>query len=278
VCSLYDTVHPYRDHIIRIIYKCLILCCIKDSVNKIYIITPKDTPPESMSLTSTIAYGKHTLQILTEIVRPNEQRRPHAEILGALRYIAWYTSATQFLLLVIIMSVGTPGTYTEHHGFFYISDNFCTKKILSIAFMLSTLPTWALLACSISLEPTKWKRTSLLVLMSVPLPTGIGIVLFSLCETPGLHYTYVNLFVGTTACIHITVGYTARHFKFVQCYSALVFGTAICGIVFIALAMFETGKGSRRDSAVIMEYVSVTGFIVLNSLSVDRIAEHLKVM
>jgi hypothetical protein len=229
-----------------------------------------------MSLNSGIAHGTNTIQILTEIFYLNRPRRPHAEVLLALRDVAWSTSATQFLLLLWIMSVGTPGIYTTRHGFMYISDNFCTKKILSIAFMLSTLPTWALMACSISLEPSQFRRTTLLILMSIPLPTGIGIVLYSLCEIPGLHYTYVFFFVGTITCIHVTVGYTASHFKFIQYYSAIVFGTAICGMLFMALALIEDGKGFGRDFAVVMEYVSVTGFIILNALSVDRIREHLK--
>jgi len=230
-----------------------------------------------MVTTVTTTYISHNLQVLKSIWYTNERKFPPIEILLALRDVAWSTSTVQFLLLLIIMMIGMPGIYTTRHGLMYISDNFCTKKILSIAFMLSTLPTWALLACSIALERSKWKRTPLLVLMSIPLPTGIGIVLFSLCETPGLHYAYVNLFVGTIACIHITVGYTARHFKFIQCYSIIVFGTAICGTLFLLLAFEENGKGLRRDTAVIMEYIAVTGFIVLNALSVDRIGEHLNV-
>lgn len=200
-----------------------------------------------------------------------------SEILRTLRHIAWSTSILQFCLLLTIMIIGDPGLYTSKKGFMYISDNFCTKKILSAAFMLATLPTWVLLACSISSEQIKWKRIALLVLMAIPFPTGIGIVLFSLCETPGLHYTYVNLFVATIACIHITVGYTAKHFKFIQCYSLVLFGTAVCGTLFIVFAMEENGKGLRRDSAVIMEYISVVGFIILNALTVDRIGEHLNI-
>jgi hypothetical protein len=92
-----------------------------------------------------------------------------------------------------------------------------------------------------------------------------------------MHYIYVNVFVATIACIHITVAYTARHFKFIQCYSIIVVGTAICGAMFMFLALAEHGMGLRRDMAVIMEYISIIGFIVLNSLSVDRIEEHISV-
>jgi hypothetical protein len=214
---------------------------------------------------------------LYSIFAPITQKIPAHEILRILRNVAWSTSVLQFVLLLAIMIVGNPGIYTQRHGFMYVSDNFCTKKIISVAFMLSTLPTWALLACSISLEASPWKRIFLLLLMSIPLPTGIGIVIFSLCETPSLHYAYVNLFVGTIACIHVTVGYTARHFKFIQCYSAILFGTAVCGTLFLIFAVGEVGKGIRRDSAVILEYVSITGFIILNALTVDRIGEHLNV-
>ncbi len=214
---------------------------------------------------------------LYSIFHPLATKIPSNEILRVLRHVALSTSVLQFVLLLAIMIVGDPGIYTKRHGFMYVSDNFCTKKIISVAFMLSTLPTWALLACSISLEASPWKRIFLLLLMSIPLPTGIGIVIFSLCETPSLHYAYVNLFVGTIACIHVTVGYTARHFKFIQCYSAILFGTAVCGTLFLIFAVGEVGKGIRRDSAVILEYVSITGFIILNALTVDRIGEHLNV-
>ena len=229
------------------------------------------------SVDTLITYHIHNVQTLKAIFFTNGPKVATAQVLLTLQDVARWTSATQLFLLVLIMTIGTPGMYTTRHGFMYVSDNFCTKKVLSTAFILSTLPTWALLACSISLEQVKWKRTVMLILMAIPLPTGIGIVMFSVCEIPGIHYAYVNLFVGTIACIHITVGYTAKHFKFIQCYSILVFGSAICGLLFILLAMDENGKGTRRDTAVIMEYIAVTGFIVLNALSVDRIREHLNV-
>jgi hypothetical protein len=198
-----------------------------------------------------------------------------SDLLLLLRDIAWSTALLQLILLLLVMMVGTPGVYTTDKGFMYISDNFCTKKALSFLFILSTLPTWSLLACSISLESSVVTRTILLGFMSVPFPTGIGIVVFSLCEAPPLHYTYVNIFVGTVAVIHLTVAYTASHFEFLQYYSIIVVGTAMCGLVFLVLATMGTSIGITRDTAVIMEYISVIGFIVLNGLSVDRIQEHI---
>jgi hypothetical protein len=230
-----------------------------------------------MSWASVQAYVQLHIDTLKRVVIHKGGVIERSELLMSLRDIAWGTSIIQFILLIAIMTIGSPGTYTYANGFMYISDNFCTKKLLSILFMLSTLPTWALLACSISLETSKFARTSLLLLMSIPLPAGIGIVLFSLCETPSLHYVYVNLFVGTIAFIHITVAYTASHFKFIQYYSVVVFGTTICGIIFLCLAIVTTGTGMRRDVAVIMEYLAVIGFIILNALSVDRIEEHITI-
>jgi len=228
-----------------------------------------------MVCTSTTGYIAHHVQQLLEYLYPYDKRTELNSRLMSLRYVAWCTSIVQLLLLVLIMTIGEPGIYTADMGFRYVSDNFCTKKILSLLFMVSTVPTWTILACSVALESNKVTRNVLLWLMSIPLPTGIGIVVFSLCETPVLHYVFVNVFVGTIACIHITVAYTARHFKFMQCYSVIVVGTAICGTMFMFLALEETGMGARRDIAVIMEYISIVGFIILNGLSVDRIDEHI---
>jgi hypothetical protein len=194
-----------------------------------------------------------------------------------LRDVSQISALVQMLLLLLTMFTGIPGVYTQDKGFMFISDNFCTKQLLAGLFMVTTLPSWILLACSISLDENVVKRKMLIGLLATPFPIGIGIVFFSLCTTPVMHYVYVNLFVLTVASIHLTIALTAKHFIFLQVYSILLIGTSISGVCFMTFALITpVGRPSvERNVAVIAEYIAVSGFIVCNSLCIDRIKEHI---
>lgn len=199
----------------------------------------------------------------------------HIELVGLIRDISHVTACLQLVILLFIMLTGIPGVYTQDDGFMYISDNFCTKKVLAGLFVFATLPSWVLLACSVSMEKDPVRRHLLLLLISTPFPIGIGIVFFSLCTNPGLHYVYVNLFVMTVASVHLAVASTARHFVYSQLYFVLLVCTSIAGLVFVLFAVIGTGPGTSRNVAVISEYIAVGGFIFCNSLTSDRIHEHI---
>jgi hypothetical protein len=198
------------------------------------------------------------------------------DMISLMRDISHITASIQMLLLLLTMFVGYPGVYLEGQGFMYISDNFCTKKLLAGLFVFATLPSWVLLACSVSMEKDIGRRKLLLLLISTPFPIGIGIVFFSLCTTPGLHYVYVNLFVATVATVHFAVAHTAGHFNFLQIYFVVLMCTTIAGGLFVLFALIERGPGVYRNAAVISEYVAVGGFIFCNSLCNDRIREHIQ--
>ena len=204
------------------------------------------------------------------------QHMQRNDMLIYMRYISRVSSAVQMSLLLLVMFAGVPGLYDTDEGFMYISDNFCSSNMLAGLFMLSTLPTWSLLACSVATEQDIWKQRVSIWLIALPLPFGVGIVFFSICVNPLMHYVYVNAFIGSVGCVHLTVAYTADHFEFIQTYAFLTTTTAICGIGFMCLALFSDGPGVMRDTAVLMEYTSVIGFIILNSFSADRIREHMK--
>jgi hypothetical protein len=106
--------------------------------------------------------------------------------------------------------------------------------------------------------------------------TGLGICFFSLCETHALHYVYVNTFVGSVGCIHLALTLTTRHKEFLQAYYILLGGTTVCSLSFVLLAGIATTPGVTRNAAVSMEYLAVIGFVLLNSLSADRIKEHVR--
>ena len=142
-------------------------------------------------------------------------------------------------------------------------------------FMISTLPTWILLTCSIALQ-SQSRRAKILGVISLPLPIGLGIVFFSICDIPNMHYVFVNIFVLSVGVVHVIVATTAGHINFLQSYFVLLVGTAIFGLCFLVLAFTSHGPSMQRDIAVILEYLAVTGFIVLNSLVTDRVREHLE--
>jgi len=198
------------------------------------------------------------------------------DVLNKMQRIAWYSAATQMLLLLTITFSGLPGIYAPVKGLMYISNNFCTKPALGTLFIIATLPTWVLLTCSLALEPSKFKRRCLIFIMSLPMSTGLGIVFFSLCETHALHYVYVNTFVGSVGCIHLALTLTTRHTEFLQAYYILLGGTTVCSLSFVLLAGIATTPGVTRNAAVSMEYMAVIGFVLLNSLSADRIKEHVR--
>ena len=198
----------------------------------------------------------------------------HADFFHFMREISFTSAAVQLILLAIVMFTGEPGVFQEGYGFMYISDNFCSKQWIAILFMVATLPTWTVLACSIALETDPYRRNTILGVISLPLPLGLGIVFYSICDTPSLHYVYVNAFVLSLAGVHVVVAATARHFVFIQPYSILLVATALCGMIFMVLAMSTDDPGVQRNSAVIFEYLAMTGFIVLNSLVTDRVREH----
>jgi hypothetical protein len=218
----------------------------------------------------------NSIHTLKKLIFPIYGTIQHIEMMILIREVSIASAMLQMLLLVLVLLTGTPGIYTTDKGFMYVSDNFCTKPILAAFFMFATFPTWVILACSVSLEPDVWRRRCILTLISLPMPIGIGIVFFSLCSTPVMHYFYVNAFVVAIASVHITVASTAGHFIFIQSYFLLLVCTALCGVSFLTLAMFSTGPGTQRNAAVISEYLAVIGFIILNSLSSDRIYEHIK--
>ena len=198
------------------------------------------------------------------------------DVLNKMQRIAWYSAATQMLLLLTITFSGLPGIYAPVKGLMYISNNFCTKPALGTLFIISTLPTWVLLTCSLALEPSNFKRRCLIFIMSLPMSTGLGIVFFSLCETHAMHYVYVNTFVGSVGCIHLALTLTTRHTEFLQAYYILLGGTTVCSLSFVLLAGIATTPGVTRNAAVSMEYLAVIGFVLLNSLSADRIEEHVR--
>ena len=198
------------------------------------------------------------------------------EMLKTMQRVSRYTAVIQMLLLLAITFTGTPGLYMSSMGLMYVSDNFCTKPALGTLFIIMTLPIWIVLTCSIALEPSAWKRGFLVFIMSLPTSTGLGIVFFSLCETHYLHYAYVNVFVLSVGGIHLALTLTSEHIKFLQSYYILLFGSTLFSLVFVILAAFETGPGVVRNTAVSMEYLAVIGFILLNSLSADRIREHIR--
>ena len=218
----------------------------------------------------------------TELVcffRPEKQmkRMPNLEMLNFMRDISLISAFCQLILLIIVMFTGDPGIFQKERGFMYISDNFCSKQLIAALFMIATIPTWALLACSVALEVDKPRRKKVLALISLPFPLGIGIVFFSICTTPNLHYVYVNAFVASVGGVHYVVASTAGHVLFLQTYFGLLIGTAICGLIFMVLAFSENEAGIQRNSAVIAEYLAITGFIVLNSFTADRIQEHVDI-
>jgi hypothetical protein len=213
------------------------------------------------------------IRIFLNTTRDNVQRE---DMVSLIRDISQVTASIQMILLVLTMFVGYPGVYLNEMGLMYISDNFCTKNLLAAMFVFATFPSWVLLACSISMEKDLGKRKLLLLLISAPFPLGIGIVFFSLCATPALHYVYVNLFVMTVGFVHFTVAYTAGHFDFLQLYFVTLVSTAIAGGIFVLFALIERGPGTFRNIAVVSEYIAVTGFILCNSLCNDRIQEHIR--
>ena len=204
-------------------------------------------------------------------------RMTNLQMLDFMRDISLMSAVCQIILLVLVMFTGDPGIFQKEKGFMYISDNFCSKQHLAALFMIATIPTWALLACSVALEVDETRRKKVLALISLPLPLGLGIVFFSICTTPNLHYVYVNAFVASVGGVHYIVASTARHIVFLQTYFGLLIGTALCGLIFITLAFSQYKPGLQRNTAVIAEYLAITGFIVLNSITADRIQEHVDI-
>ena len=199
---------------------------------------------------------------------------PHHEMFNMMRDVAIATSLLQIALLMIVMFTGYPGIYLEDEGFMYISDNFCYKQWAAILFMFATLPTWVILSCSVALEKDPVKRFGVLFMISLPLPLGVGVAFFSVCDIPGLHYVYVNAFVVSIAFVHLVVTTTARHFRFLQSYVLLVVVSSVCGLSFMVLAISTDQPGIQKNIAVIFEYIAMASFIILNGLAADRVKEH----
>jgi hypothetical protein len=227
-----------------------------------------------MQLNDTLS-NINGIYTLRKLLFPAYGTIQRTEMMLLIREVSIASAVLQMLLLVLLMLTGTPGIYTADQGLMYVSDTLCNARVFAAFFMLATFPTWIVLACSISLEPNVWRRRCILIIISLPMPMGIGIVLFDWCSTPVIHYIYVSAFVVAISGIHIIVASTARHFRFLQSYFVLLVGTAMCGISFLTLSMFETGPGTQRNAAVILEYLAAIGFIALNSLSADRVYEHI---
>jgi hypothetical protein len=214
----------------------------------------------------------HTIKTL---VSKTDEKITHDGMIYLTQRVSKISALLQIVILLLTMLVGAPGVYIHGEGFMYISDNFCTKRILAGLFMFTTFPSWVLLAFSVSKEKDFVRRKLLLLLISTPFPVGIGIVFFSLCTTPVLHYIYVNVFVVAIAGVHLAVARTARHFVFLQVYCVVLIGTATSGLVFLLFALSENGPGTRKNIAAISEYIAIGGFVLCNSLISDRIREHI---
>ena len=217
----------------------------------------------------------NTRRIVKKLMSSTYEPIERTELMKMIREVSIASAVLQLLLFVLVMTTGPFGFYTRHNGLMYISNNLCNSRFLSVCFMLCTLPTWFILACSVS-KVVRWKRTCILLFISIPFPMGIGVVLFDWCSNPSIHYAYVIVFVISVASVHLVVAGSANHFVFLQRYVAILVGTAIFGILFISLAMSEMGPGIHRNIAVISEYFMALGFILLNGLSVDRIYEHIQ--
>jgi hypothetical protein len=236
-----------------------------------------DTERISMNANITIPiFNQSSLRAIRAIFHTTDETVCRKDLASLISDISRTTAFTQMLILALTIFLGYPGVYLEDVGFMYISDNFCMKNFLAASFIFSTLPTWILLAFSVSMETDLGKRKLLLLLISTPFPLGIGIVFFSLCTTPTLHYLYVNLFVATVGSVHFAVAYTAGHFNFLQVYFIVLICTATAGGVFVVFALAEDGPGHFRNTSVISEYIAVSGFIFCNSLCNDRITEHIE--
>ena len=205
------------------------------------------------------------------------QNMNKSQIFDFMRDVALVSAICQFVLLLLVMFTGDPGIFQKERGFMYISDNFCSKQTMAALFMIATIPTWILLSCSVALEVDARRRNKVLAIISLPLPLGFGIVFFSICTTPNLHYVYVNAFVASVGGVHYVVACTAGHVTFLQNYFGLLIGTALCGLIFMTLAFSQNEPGIQRNTAVISEYLAITGFIVLNSITADRIREHVDI-
>ena len=221
-------------------------------------------------------FSSNSLTALRIILNQTREKIETADAMCLLQDVSQISAFVQMVLVFMVMFVGQPGIYLTDAGFMYISDNFCNKRVLAALFMISTLPSWVILACSVALEKDPVTRKCLLLLIATPFPIGIGIVFFSLCEAPSLHYIYVNLFIGSIATVHIAVARTAGHIDFIQTYFALLVVTSVSGVIFLTLALIEKGPGVVRNVAVICEYIGVIGFILSNGLSTDRVREHLR--
>jgi hypothetical protein len=189
--------------------------------------------------------------------------------------ISRYTAFTQLTLLAFLLFTGTPGLYITEDGMEYLSSNFCTKPALAALFIVSTLPTWAVLTCSVALEESVVRQRLLLFLMALPTSTGLEIVFFSLCETHFLHYVYVNTFAVSVGVVHLTIAVTAKHSEFYQAYYGLLSVTSISSLLFIFGASLATGPGRMQNFAALMEHIATLGFVALNGLSADRLREHM---
>ena len=237
----------------------------------------------------------HTTRIavMVNVCSRTTRRRVHYDdMLRFLADVAHLSALLQLSVLVLIMASGHPGIYVRGIGFMYVSNNFCHQQFLASLFIVSTLPSWALLACSVcrvgmpqrgqpqtpgTLGSRNLRRWFTLWLLALPLPMGLGVVLFPICSTRIMHYVYVNGFVFAVGSVHLVVAYTGDNVAFIRMYPALVIGTALCGACFMILALFEQQRGLGRDLASMFEYAAVLGFVFINYLSCDRIREHIKV-
>jgi hypothetical protein len=213
-------------------------------------------------------------------------------MLRLLADVAHISALLQLSVLVLIMATGHPGIYVRGIGFMYVSNNFCHQQFLASLFIVSTLPSWALLACSVCrvglprdgqpqelgiLTKGNIRRWFTLWLLALPLPMGLGVVLFPICSTVTMHYIYVNGFVFAVGSVHLVVAYTGENIAFIRLYPVIVIGTALCGACFMVFALLEKKPSTLRDIASMLEYTAMLGFVLINSLSCDRIREHIKV-
>jgi hypothetical protein len=223
-----------------------------------------------------ISDSMQSTYIWKQLIFSKNQILQRSEAMIIIRQVVSVSAVLQLIFFVLLMLTGTPGIYSQTKGLMYISNSLCHAQVFALFFMLSTIPTWLIMACSVSMETRPWRRRCTLWLIAIPFPAGIGILLFNWCVSPVIHYVYVIVFVVAVSSVHISVAGLARHFIFLQRYFFLMIWTAVFGISFLALAMSETSPGIHRNIAVIAEYCTTFGFILLNSLAADRIHEHVR--
>lgn len=203
----------------------------------------------------------------------------HAErmenLLDALEFTSKFAAAVQLATLCLVIFFGEPGLVNASTGrLMYISDNLHTKPGLGTLFFMSFIPSWMVLACSVSFLAA-WTQALLIFFMSMSVSAGFAITFYTMYNHSTLHYIAVGFFVASIALTHLLTTLTANHFKFMQRYVWVLVLTACCGVAFIAITL-SIRTAFWHDLGAILEYTAMLGFIWINSMSTDRVREHLE--